>query len=165
MSHSQLQVLFLLTIQNFSTFGCKEYNQFDFSIDHLVMSICRVTFHVVERRYLLWSVCSLDRTLLAFAWLQFVFQGQHYLLFQGLLTTCFCIPIPCDGKDISFWCQFQKVLQVFIEWFNFTFCSFSVWGIVLNCCDAEQFSLETNLDHSVIFCEIAPKYCILHSFV
>ena len=104
MSDSQLQVLFLLTVQNFSIFGCKEYNLFDFSIDHLVMSICRVTFRVVGRGYFLWSVCSLDKTLLAFAWLHFVFQGQRYLLFQGLLTTCFCIPIPCDGKDISFWC-------------------------------------------------------------
>ena len=25
-----------------SIFGCKEYNQSDFSIDHLVMSMCRV---------------------------------------------------------------------------------------------------------------------------
>ena len=31
-------------------------------------------------------------------------------------------------------------------------------------CDIEWFALETNRDHSVIF-EIAPKYCILDSFV
>ena len=30
--------------------------------------------------------------------------------------------------------------------------------------DVELFALETNRDHSVIF-EIAPKYCILDSFV
>ena len=30
--------------------------------------------------------------------------------------------------------------------------------------DIECFALETNRDHSVIF-EIAPKYCILNSFV
>ena len=30
--------------------------------------------------------------------------------------------------------------------------------------DVEWFVLETNLDHSVIF-EVAPKYCILDSFV
>ena len=38
MSDSQTLVLFLLTVQSFSMFGCKEYNQSDFSIDHLVMS-------------------------------------------------------------------------------------------------------------------------------
>ena len=31
-------------------------------------------------------------------------------------------------------------------------------------CDTEWFALEMNRDHSVIF-EIAPKYCILDSFV
>ena len=34
----------------------------------------------------------------------------------------------------------------------------------MDCCDIEWFVLETNRDHSVIF-EIAPKYCILDSFV
>ena len=31
-------------------------------------------------------------------------------------------------------------------------------------CDTEWFALETNRDHSVVF-EIAPKYCVLDSFV
>ena len=34
----------------------------------------------------------------------------------------------------------------------------------LDYCDIEEFALETNRDHSVVF-EIAPKYCILDSFV
>ena len=38
MSCSQLLVLFLLTLQSFSIFGCKEYSQSDFSVDHSVMS-------------------------------------------------------------------------------------------------------------------------------
>ena len=38
------------------------------------------------------------------------------------------------------------------------------WGIELDYCDVEWFALETNRDHSVVF-EIAPKYCILDSFV
>ena len=42
--------------------------------------------------------------------------------------------------------------------------SVSDWGIDLDYCDIEWFALETNRDHSVIF-EIAPKYCILDSFV
>ena len=38
------------------------------------------------------------------------------------------------------------------------------WGIDLDYCDIEWFSLETNRDHSVIF-EIASMYCISNSFV
>ena len=48
-----------------------------------------------------------------------------------------------------------KVLVVFI---------ITGWGIDLDYCDTEWFALETNRNHSVIF-EIAPKYCILVSFV
>ena len=34
MSHSQLLVLFLLTVKSFSSFGYKEYNQSDFDIEY-----------------------------------------------------------------------------------------------------------------------------------
>ena len=37
-------------------------------------------------------------------------------------------------------------------------------GIALDYCDIEWFALEMNNDHFVIF-EIAPKYCILDSFL
>ena len=37
-------------------------------------------------------------------------------------------------------------------------------GIGLDCCDIKYFALEMNRNHSVIF-EIAPKNCILDSFV
>ena len=40
----------------------------------------------------------------------------------------------------------------------------SISGWAISYCDIEQFALETNRDHSVIF-EIAPKYCILDPFV
>ena len=42
-------------------------NQTDFSIDHLVMSMCRVVSCVVGRGCLLWPVRSPGKTLLAFA--------------------------------------------------------------------------------------------------
>ena len=38
-----------------------------------------------------------------------------------LLTSYFCIPVPYDEKDILFGCQFQKVLQVFMEPVSFSF--------------------------------------------
>ena len=82
-----------------------------------------------------------------------------------LLTSYFCIPVPCDEKDIIFWCYFQKVLQVvFIEPFNLIFFSISGWGIDLDYCDTEWFALETYRDHSVVF-ETGSKCCMLDSFV
>ena len=74
LSHSQLPVLFLLTIYSFSVFGFKEYNQSDFGIGHLVMSMCRVFSSVFGRKCLLWPVHSLGKTLLAFALLHSVLQ-------------------------------------------------------------------------------------------
>ena len=47
---------------------------------------------------------------------------------------------------------------------QFSFFSITGWGIDLDYCDIEWFSLEMNRDHSVIF-EIAPKNCISASFV
>ena len=68
------------------------------------------------------------------------------------------------GFHFSWILKFQKVLQVFIEPFNFSFLSITGWGISLHFCDIEWFALEMNRDHSVIF-EIASKYCISDSFV
>ena len=68
--------------QSFFIFRYKEYSQSGGSIDHLVMSMCRVVSCIVGRVYLLWPVCSIGKTLLAFALLHFVLQGQTCLLFQ-----------------------------------------------------------------------------------
>ena len=75
---SQLQVLFLLTVLGFSIFSCKEYNQSDFSIDHLVMSMCRVISCVVGKECSLWPACSLDKTLVSLCPTSFLLQGQTF---------------------------------------------------------------------------------------
>ena len=51
----------------------------------LVMSMCRVISCVVGRGCFLWPVCSLGKTLLAFALLHFALQGQICLLLQVTL--------------------------------------------------------------------------------
>ena len=56
--------MFLLTVQRFSTFTCKHYNQSDFSIDHLVISLCILISWVVGSGSLVWKMHSLGRTLL-----------------------------------------------------------------------------------------------------
>ena len=70
---------------SFSIFGCKEYNQSDFGVDHLVMSMRRVFSCAVGRGCLLWPECFLGKTLLAFALLHSVLQGQICLLLQVFL--------------------------------------------------------------------------------
>ena len=73
--------LVLLAVYSFSIFGYKECNQFDFDIDHLVMSMCKVISCVVEKGYLIWPVHSLGRIQLTFVPLHFILQGQTFLLF------------------------------------------------------------------------------------
>ena len=65
-------------------------------------SLCVVFSCVVGGGCLLWPVCSLGKTLLAFALLHFVLQGQICLLLQVFLDFYFFIPVPCNGKDIFF---------------------------------------------------------------
>ena len=60
----------------------QKYNQFDFDIDHWMMSMCSIFSCIVELGCLLWPVCSLVKTLLAFALLHFVLQGQICLFIQ-----------------------------------------------------------------------------------
>ena len=62
------------------------------------MSMCRVISCVTGRECLLWPVCSLGETLLAFALLHFVPQCQTWYL----LTSYFCIPVPYNEKNIFF---------------------------------------------------------------
>ena len=59
----------------------------------------------------------------------FIFYSKATLACYSryLLNSYFCILVPYDEKAIFFWCQFYKVLQVFIESFNFSF--FSISGI------------------------------------
>ena len=51
-----------------------------------------------------YNQCVVLAKLLAFALLHFVLQGQICLLSQVSLDFLFCIPLPCDEKDIFFGC-------------------------------------------------------------
>ena len=73
-----------------------------FGVDHLVLSTCRVFSCVVGRGCLLWPVCSLGKTLLAFA--QLHSQAKFGCYSRYFLTSCFCIPVPYNEKDIFFGC-------------------------------------------------------------
>ena len=109
MSHSQVPILFLLTVENFSIFGYKEYNQSDFGIDHLVMSMYRVIICVVGRGYLLGSVHFLGKILLAFALSHLYSTAKLACYLRYLLISYFGIPALYDEKDSFFF--FMLVIQ------------------------------------------------------
>ena len=52
LSHNQLLILFLITVQRFSIFGCKEYNKSDFGIDNLMIPCIELSLLLLEE-----SVC------------------------------------------------------------------------------------------------------------
>ena len=86
------------------------------------------------------------------------------------MTSYFCIPVPYNEKDISFW---LLILEGLIDLLSLVGLHRTIqlqllqnyWsGMDLDYCDIEWFALEMNRDYSVVF-EIASKYCILDSFV
>ena len=85
-----------------SIFACKEYNQSDFGIDHLVMSMCRVLACVVGRWCLLWPVCSFGKTQLAFALLHFVLKAKFACYCRYLWTSYFSFHSPIMKRPFSF---------------------------------------------------------------
>ena len=63
--------------------GYKECNQSDFGIGHLVMSMCRVIAWVVGKECLLWSACSLHKTVILFP-ASFCTVRQNLLVILGI---------------------------------------------------------------------------------
>ena len=137
MSHSQLPVLFLITVWSFSIFVCKGYNQSGFTLDHLVMSMCRI-FSCVVGKGICYDYCDLLAKLYYPLPCFILYSKAKFACYsKDFLTSAFyyfCIPVPSNEKDICFGFQFQKFLQVFIEPFNFSFFSLTGWGIDLDYC-------------------------------
>ena len=127
------------------------------------MSMCRVVSCVVGKGYLLWTACSLDKTLLAFAQLPFVLQGQTCLLLQAFLDFLLLHSNPLWWKghlflvvvlesliDLQRTSQPQLLLH---QWLGYRLGLLCCWTVCLG-----------NKDHSVVF-EIVPKYCVSDSSV
>ena len=71
---------------------------------------CVVFSCVVGRGCWLWPVCSLGKTVLAFALLNSVFQARFACYSRYFLTYYFFIPVPYNEKDIFFWVLVLKGL-------------------------------------------------------
>ena len=80
------------------------------SVDHLVMSMYRVFSCVVGRGCLLWPVHFLGKTLLVFALLHSVFQGQICLLLREFLDFLLLHSSPLLWKGHLFWVLVLKGL-------------------------------------------------------
>ena len=98
-----------------SIFGCNEYNQSDFDIDHLEMSMCRIFSCAVGNGCLLmtsaffWqnsfslcpaSFCTPRSNLPVSPDISFFFPSRY------ILTSYFCIPAPYNERDIFSGCYF-----------------------------------------------------------
>ena len=130
-------MLFLLTVCSFSIFGYKECNQFDFSIDHLVMSMCKVISCVLEKGFF-YDQCIHLAELVSLCPASFNTPRLNFPVIPGcLLTSHFYIPNPCDEKGIFFsFSVNSRRCCVFKELVNFTF-SISSRGIGLDYNDIE----------------------------
>ena len=119
------------------------------------------------RGCLLWPVCSLDRTLLAFVLLHSVFQGQICLLRQVFFDFLLLHSSPLYWKGHLFWVLVLKGLVGLHRTIQLQLLQHYWLGYRLGAVyyfNIEWFALETNRDHFVVF-EIASKYCISNSFV
>ena len=107
--------------------------------------MCRVFSCVFGRGCLLWPVHSLGQTLLAFALLHFVLQGQICLLLQVSLDFLLLHSSPLSWKGHPFWVLVLESLVGLHRAFNFSFFSVIGWGIDLDYCDSEWFALRTEI--------------------
>ena len=128
------------------------------------MSMCRVFSCVVGRGWLLWPVCSLCTTLLAFALLHFVLQGQICLLLQVSLDFLFLHSSTLCWKGHLFWMLVLENLVGLHRTVQFQLLQHYWSGHRLGLLWYWMVCLRNNRDHSVVL-EITPKYFIWDSFV
>ena len=123
----------------------------------------RVISCIAGRGCLLLPICFLDKTLLAFALLHFVLQGQTCLLLQVSLDFLHWNSNPLWWKGHLFMLVLEG-LVVLHRTIPIQLLCDSGWDMDLDYCDVGWFALERNQDLSFVF-EIASKCCISAAFV
>ena len=116
---------------------------------------------VVGRRCFLWSVCSLDKTLLGFVLLHIVLQGQTFMLFGVSLDFLLLHFNPSSMmKTTSFFSVSCRSSQ---NWPTSDSSALVLWHrfALLRCW---MICLGNKPNHSAIFSDFT-QACILHSFV
>ena len=128
------------------------------------MSMCRVFSCVVGRGCFLWPVISLGKTLLAFALLHSVLQGQICLLLQVSLNFLLLLSNSLWWKGHLFGVLVLEGLVCLHRIIQLQPFQHYWLGHRLGLLWYQWFALEMNRGHSVVF-EIEPKNCISDSFV
>ena len=128
------------------------------------MSMCRVFSCVVGRGCLLCPVCSLGKTLLAFALLHSVLQGQICLLLQVTPDFLLLHTSPLWWKGHLLWVLVLEGLVCLHRTIQLQLLQYYWSGHRLGLLWYCMVCLGNNRDHFVIF-EMESKYCILDSFV
>ena len=122
--------------------AAKKYNQSDFGIDHPVMSMCKVVSWVVGKGFLLWVMCSLEKTLLANALVHSVLQGQACLLFWVSFDFLILHSYHLWWKRHCFFgASSKRCFKSSQNQSTFSFFNISGWDIDLHYCDIEWFTL------------------------
>ena len=105
------------------------------------MSMCRVLSCSVGRGCLLWPVCSFGKTLLAFALLHSVLQGQICLLLQVSHDFLLLHSSPLWWKGHLFFFFLMLLLEdlVSLHKTDQLLSGIIDWGINLDYCDIERF--------------------------
>ena len=109
---------------------------------------CVVISYIVGKGCLLWPIYSLDQTLLVFALLHFVLQGQTCLLLHVSLDFLLLRCNPLWWKGHLFLVLVLENLEGLHRTIQLSFFSISRWGIIVDYCDFEWFALEMNRGHS-----------------
>ena len=128
------------------------------------MSMCRVFSCVVGRECLLWPVHSLGKTLLVFALLHSVFQGQISLLLQVFHDFLLLHSSPLYWKRYLFCVLVLEGLVGLPRTFQPQLRQHYWSGHRLGLLCYWMVCLEINRDHFVVS-EIVSRYCISDSFV
>ena len=126
--------------------------------------MCRVFSCVVGRGCLLWPVHFLGKTLLPFALLHSIFQGQFCLLLQVFLDVLLLHSSPLYWKGHLFWVLALKGLIGLHRTIQLQLLQHYGLGHRLELLWYWMVCPGKNRDHSVVF-EMASKYCILDVFV
>ena len=122
------------------------------------MSMCRVFTCVVGRGCLLWPVCSLDKTLIAFALLHSVLQDQICLLLQVSLNFLLLDSIALWQKGHLFWVLvLEGLVGLMSEWVS------EVAQSCLTVCDRRDCSLPEFSVHGILQARILEWFTISFS--